>query len=113
HHRFTTGCTFSDDFAPAKVELAFVEQELLQRAGVCRPACATDAGEYYTKGQAFARAGRLDAAREMLALGDRRGAAGVDVHQRFSDSRGPQHGNESALSRAREELVHELDTAPK
>lgn len=113
HHQFTTGCTISDDFSPAKADLAPVEQELLERAGLCRPACAAHAVEYYAKGQAFVRAGRLADAQEMLARGDGSGASGFDARQRFSDSRGPVHASESAPAAAREALVRELDSAPK
>ena len=66
------------------------------------------AAEIYAKGQVFARVGRMSDAREMLALGDRTGASGYDVRQRFSDSRGSQHASESALDAAREALVRDL-----
>ena len=113
HHRFGTGCSQSDDFAPARPALAGDEQKLLERAGLCRPACALGALEYYGKGQAFAHAGRSDEAREMLTKGDQSGSVGYDTRQRFSDSRGAQHGNDAALETAREALVHQLAAAGK
>lgn len=113
HHRYATGCNATDDFAAARPDFASAEQKLLERAGLCRPACGLDAAEVYGKGQAFARVGRFADAREMLALGDKTGAGGFDVRQRFADSRGSQHGSESALAAAREALVSDLAAAGK
>ena len=111
HHQYASGCNASDDFAAARPDFAAEEQKLLERAGLCRPACGMGAAEVYAKGQVFARVGRMSEAREMLALGDRTGASGYDVRQRFSDSRGSQHASESALDAAREALVRDLAAA--
>ena len=111
HHQFALGCASSDDFAPAKSARAAEEQRLLERAGLCRPTCALDAREYYGKGQAYARAGRLEEAREMLDQGDHAGTAEWGVRQRFSDSRGAQHTSDAAVEAAREALVRALASA--
>jgi hypothetical protein len=113
HHRYASGCNASDDFAAARPDLASEEQKLLERVGLCRPACGMDAAEVYAKGQSFARVGRFAEAREMLALGDRTGSSGFDVRQRFSDSRGSQHASEAALAAARDALVRDLAASGK
>lgn len=70
HWEFGDACTGSNHFEPARDALVPHEKRLVAWMHEHLPKSVTHAAELYLKGAAYARAGRLDDARAMLAAGD-------------------------------------------
>jgi hypothetical protein len=70
HYAFGDACTMFDLFQPATGELVADEKRLAAWIEKNAPRSVVHARETYTKGIAYARAGRIDDARASLAAGD-------------------------------------------
>jgi hypothetical protein len=103
-HLFGARCVFWNDFRPALPGAAALEERVRAFQRDHLPPPPANPGEYYEKGLAYLRVGRLPAAEEMLARGDRgfsqRDGRGVRF-DRPSHTVEPSTANDDARSRAR------------
>ena len=113
HYEFVDQCVYTNQFQPATGEHVAQERVITERKAKAFPPSLEADAFYYAKGIRYARAGRVDDAKKMLAQGDDNLTSGVDGSKTAIGQNRTSLVNRSTDTATRQQLVDAIATAEK
>lgn len=113
HRSFRGGCVDLARFQPAHENGIALERDLLERLGIEKDSQFSTALQAYERGLAYAQAGRLPEAKQMLELGDRSPEKVWDSRLRYgADERELSASPKERIQLARDALLRQVEAQP-
>ncbi|HEX5066770.1 MAG TPA: hypothetical protein VFY49_11700 [Myxococcota bacterium] len=113
HYDFVDQCVYTNRFQPATGEHVAQERLITERKAKAFPPSLEADAFYYAKGIRYAKAGRIDDAKKMLAAGDANLTAGVDGSKTAIAQNRTSLVSRSTDTAMRQQLVDAIATAEK